>query len=180
MVFFDVLPFEALYMECINDLLGNSGLFFLGHYSYITDITSLTERTTRIGILDGIDYIGSLLGTYISGPIFENFGYYAVFGSSCGIAILGLINVIFFVQESNTVLETRSEVVNRYLFTIIICLHLLMFIFRENMNLDIFLFVSHVIILLLDILFLYQTRFVLVYIFCLYFVYFLHFLLLFC
>ena len=113
MVFFDVFPFEALYMECINDLLGNSGPFFLGHYSYITDITSITERTARIGILDGINYIGSLLGTYISGPIFENFGYFAVFGSSCGIAILGLINVMFFVKESKTIIDTKSEIVNR-------------------------------------------------------------------
>lgn len=45
--FFDVLPFEALYMEYVNELSGNFVVYYLGEYSYIADVTSPDERTAR-------------------------------------------------------------------------------------------------------------------------------------
>ena len=47
-----------------------------------------------------MDYISTMLGTYISGPMFENVGYYAVFGTSLGLAALGVIYMLVFVKES--------------------------------------------------------------------------------
>ena len=55
--FFYDLPFEALYFEYVNELSGNFVVYYLGVYSYMADITSTDERTARLGILDGMDYI---------------------------------------------------------------------------------------------------------------------------
>ena len=41
-----------------------------------------------------------MLGTYISGPMFEKVGYYAVFGTCFGLAALGVIYMLVFVKES--------------------------------------------------------------------------------
>lgn len=100
--FFNSLPFEALYLEYVNELSGNFVVYYLGEYSYMADITSPDERTARLGVLDGTDYISTMIGTYVSGPLFANFGYYTVFGASCAAAILGLIYMAFIVKESRT------------------------------------------------------------------------------
>ena len=49
--FFDSLPFEALYMEYVNELSGNFVVYYLGEYSYMADITTPGERTARLGKL---------------------------------------------------------------------------------------------------------------------------------
>ena len=68
--------------------------------SYIADITTEIERTSRLSVLDGTDYISTMLGTFISAPLFKFFGYYAVFGTSGSLALLGVLYVILGVRES--------------------------------------------------------------------------------
>ena len=68
--FYD-LPFEALYFEYINELSGNFVVYYLGVYSYMADITSTDERTARLGILDGMDYIRYY--SYITKAHFQGF-----------------------------------------------------------------------------------------------------------
>lgn len=111
--FFNQLPFEALYMEYVNELSGNFVVYYLGEYSYMADITSPDERTARLGVLDGTDYISTMIGTYVSGPIFSNFGYYAVFGASLTSAILGLLYMIFIVEESRSTDTGTDKVEDR-------------------------------------------------------------------
>ena len=79
-----------------------------GVYSYMADITSPDERTARMGLLDGLDYVSTMLGTYISGPIYDQFGYYPVFASSCVSATLGSLYVFFRVKESK-IIDTKKE-----------------------------------------------------------------------
>jgi MFS family permease len=100
--YFNQLPFEALYMELINELSGNFVVYYLGIYSYMADITSFDVRTSRLGILDGTDYISTMLGTYISGPVFENLGYFAVFSASLVLAVCGVLYVWILVAESKS------------------------------------------------------------------------------
>ena len=106
-IFFQKLPFEALYMEFVNELSGNFVVYYLGEYSYMADITSPDERTARLGVLDGTDYISTMLGTYASGPIFSRFGYLAIFSSSLGFAIVGVLYMSCFVKESKTFVSRR-------------------------------------------------------------------------
>ena len=91
---------KALYLEYVNELSGNFVVYYLGEYSYIADITTPDERTARLGILDGMDYISTMFGTYISGPMYENAGYYAIFSSSLAFATLGVLYMLVFVKES--------------------------------------------------------------------------------
>ena len=74
--------------------------FFSYTYSYIADITSDLERTSRLSVLDGTDYISTMLGTFIGAPLFKFFGYYAVFGCSGSLALLGVFYAATVVKES--------------------------------------------------------------------------------
>ncbi len=98
-------------MEFVNELSGNFVVYYLGVYSYIADITGELERTSRLGILDGTDYISTMFGTYISGPIFESLGYYAVFGGSLAAALLAVLYMTVIVKVSKTShqLQVRSS-----------------------------------------------------------------------
>ena len=132
--FFFQLPFEALYMECINELTGNINvLYYLGElvicfffllleklhfcntgvYSYMADITTPDERTARMGLCDGLDYVSTMLGTYVSGPLFDRYGYYPVFITSCVSATLGAIYIIFRVKESKITHKKKLEIEER-------------------------------------------------------------------
>ena len=42
-----------------------------------------------------------MFGTYISGPMFESAGYYAIFSASLAFATLGFLYMLIFVKESN-------------------------------------------------------------------------------
>ena len=74
--------------------------YYLALYSYITDITVASQRTFRLSVVDGLDYVSTSLGTLIAAPLFFSFGYYSVFGSSAGCCVLGLLYLGLFVPES--------------------------------------------------------------------------------
>jgi len=66
----------------------------------MADITNELERTSRLSVLDGTDYISTMLGTFIGAPLFKFFGYYAVFGTSGSLAFIGVLYAVFIVKES--------------------------------------------------------------------------------
>ena len=59
--------------------------------------------------MDGIDAIGTIFGTYISGPMFSKLGYYAVFSFSLGFACVGCLYMIFFVKGSNVTARQSTK-----------------------------------------------------------------------
>ena len=66
----------------------------------MADITNERERTSRLSVLDGTDYISTMLGTFASAPLFSYFGYYAVFGTSGTLAMIGVLYAVIIVKES--------------------------------------------------------------------------------
>ncbi len=53
-------------------MCGNFILYYLAVYSYMSDVTSEAERTSRLSVLDGTDYIFTMVGTAISGAAFKS------------------------------------------------------------------------------------------------------------
>ena len=52
-----------LYLEFVNELCGNFIVYYLGVYSYMADVTNEWERTSRLSVLDGTDYISTMIGS---------------------------------------------------------------------------------------------------------------------
>ena len=81
-------------------MCGNFVLYYLAEYSYISDVTSEAERTSRISIVDGTDYIFTMVGTAISGVAFATVGYFGIFGAGAVCDTLGVLYVAFVLKES--------------------------------------------------------------------------------
>ena len=94
------LPWQLLFLELSNDLCGTYVAYYLAIYSYITDITQQSQRTFRLAVVDGLDYVSTSLGTLTAAPLFLAFGYYSVFGGSALCCVLALLYLGFFVKES--------------------------------------------------------------------------------
>ena len=62
--------------------------------------TVIQSRTSRLSILDGVDYISTSVGTFLSGPVYLYLGYYGVFGCSSATCLVALSYLIFRIKES--------------------------------------------------------------------------------
>ncbi|XP_059089162.1 proton-coupled folate transporter-like [Tigriopus californicus] len=102
-------PFGMLYLEFLNELCGSFVLYYLGIYSYISDVTSNKNRTTRLSFADGTDYISTMIGTSSSGPLFKFLGFYFVFGASATLSLCAVVYLACFVQESKPLGQAEKE-----------------------------------------------------------------------
>lgn len=104
-------PFEMLYLEYLNELCGSFVLYYLGIYSYISDVTTSENRTTRLSFADGTDYISTMIGTSSSGPLFKFLGFYFIFGSSAVLSLCAVAYLVCCVRESipRVAAETETE-----------------------------------------------------------------------
>ena len=94
------LPWQLLFLELGNDLCGTYVAYYLAIYSYITDITLQSQRTFRLAVVDGLDYVSTSIGTLTAAPLFLAYGYYSVFGASALCCLLALLYLGLFVKES--------------------------------------------------------------------------------
>ena len=59
-----------------------------------------SQRTFRLAVVDGLDYVSTSIGTLIAAPLFLAYGYYSVFGASALCCLLALLYLGLFVKES--------------------------------------------------------------------------------
>ena len=85
-------------------MCGNFVLYYLAEYSYISDVTSEAERTSRISIVDGTDYIFTMVGTAVSGVAFATVGYFGIFGAGAVCDTLGVLYVAFVLKGQSLIL----------------------------------------------------------------------------
>lgn len=86
---------------------GGLSIALMGSYSYMADVTTLENRTFRIGIVAVIVTLSIPIGSAISGVLTEAIGYYGIFGSNILLFIIGFIHTYFRVHDIKKV-ETEG------------------------------------------------------------------------
>jgi len=101
-VFFWSLPAEYLLLSSLYCLGGGSVTLYLGIYSSLADSTSSSSRTARVSILDVAIILGWSLGNLLSAIVFQNLGYYGVFGLTLGAQLLLLVFLMCYLPQSSS------------------------------------------------------------------------------
>lgn len=91
-------------------LAGGRVVLTMAVYSYITDITSESERTFRLGIITAILTLSRPLGLALSGVMIIRFGYYGVFTTAFVFYLAGFIYILLRLKEvPNKSVESDSN-----------------------------------------------------------------------
>ena len=72
----------------------------MASYSYVSDVTPNSTRTSRITILDLMYFISSPLGLYLSAILYKSIGYLGVFLVSGLVFLTLIVYVVCFVTET--------------------------------------------------------------------------------
>ena len=82
------------------DISGGSILFYLGAYTYMTDITTEKNRSYRLAIFDGLMWIGFQTGSMLSGPVKTHFGLKYNFIIGLSLSATSFLYTWIFIKES--------------------------------------------------------------------------------
>ncbi|XP_037303023.1 proton-coupled folate transporter-like [Manduca sexta] len=98
--FFKVGMNETAVLEGLPPALaGGRVAMTMAVYSYITDITSESERTFRIGIITAILTLSRPVGLALSGIMTSQIGYYGVFMVACLFYLFGFVYILLRLKE---------------------------------------------------------------------------------
>lgn len=78
-------------------------------YSYVTDITSDSERTFRLGIITAILTLTRPVGLALSGIMTSTFGYYGVFIVACVFYMTGFVYIVIRLKEKGKVQKSVEK-----------------------------------------------------------------------
>lgn len=107
-IFFETFVVEYLMLEFIQFWFGGYMCLFLGLYSYVSDISPVNTRTARIALVDFVFFTGLAIGSGVSGKIYTNFGYVAIYAPAAILQILAIVYALIFVKETH-VLKAQKE-----------------------------------------------------------------------
>ncbi len=108
--FIDILPLEFFYLYRISSFFGGYSVYYLGVFSYASNVTNDSDRTYRMTRLDGMITLASMAGTLLSPYLFMYFGYYGNFISSSAFFAIAIVYLIFFVKEPIQKAISENEV----------------------------------------------------------------------
>ncbi|XP_052751740.1 proton-coupled folate transporter-like [Galleria mellonella] len=102
--YFYELPVEvaALTEAIFPAITGGWFTNFIGVFSYISDITTVEERTYRVGIVNLCMTLGYPIGSALSGILLTWIGYYGVFSLSAILYFFSLIYGYYYLEEPKT------------------------------------------------------------------------------
>ncbi|CAG9564020.1 unnamed protein product [Danaus chrysippus] len=80
-------------------LTGGLSIALMGSYSFIADVTTVENRTFRMGCVAVIVTLGIPLGTSISGVLIQLVGYYGIFGIGVVFFTFGFLQTWFRVHD---------------------------------------------------------------------------------
>lgn len=90
-------------------LTGGWTTMFMAVFSYISDHTTIEDRTFRIGIVNIFVSIGIPIGTALSGILTKKLGFYGVFSISMSIYVVGFAYGAFFIRDTRKVQEKKQH-----------------------------------------------------------------------
>ena len=97
------LSLDVYFVVLANFLDGCGGSFpvlNLLFYAYIADISTTTQRTSRVGILESMFYFAATLGGLLSGIIIQNAGYGVVYLLAMASHVVAVLYVVLALPES--------------------------------------------------------------------------------
>ncbi|CAK1553439.1 unnamed protein product [Leptosia nina] len=99
--FFYELPAEvaALTESIFPALTGGWYTNFIGVFSYISDITTVEDRTYRVGIVNLCMSLGYPIGSALSGILLKMIGYYGIFSLSAMLYVFSIIYGILYLHD---------------------------------------------------------------------------------
>lgn len=96
-------PLDVYFVVLSNFLDGCGGSFPVLNllvYSYIADVSTLKQRTWRIGVLEANFYFAAMLGGLLSGVIIQNAGYGVVYLLAMACQVTAAVYVALVLRES--------------------------------------------------------------------------------
>ena len=84
--------------EVLQDVTGGIIVFSLATKSFIADITTPEERTSRMVILDAFNSLGSFVGTPVGTRILKYFGYVTLFSVTLGLVVVAILYTVVFLR----------------------------------------------------------------------------------
>lgn len=78
--------------------------------AYITDITPPERRAKSLGMVGAAFGLGFIFGPPLGGLVYDTFGAPAVGYMACGLCVLNLAGIWFFLPESHTQRDTRAPI----------------------------------------------------------------------
>jgi MFS family permease len=112
--FIEDLPIEFFYLENVSAFFGGYAVYYLGMYSFVTNVTKPKERAHRLARLDGMEILGHVAGTLLSPYILDKIGYFGNYGISAGSILLGLVYFVLVVKEPINKKAEKSEKKNSF------------------------------------------------------------------
>ncbi|KAL7648151.1 UNVERIFIED_CONTAM: hypothetical protein RMT77_000053 [Armadillidium vulgare] len=95
-------PVEYMLIPTFLDSLGGGNVCFLtAANAYISDVTSESSRTSRVGLANSIYFLGGPIGTFMGKYIYEYGGYAAIFSTSLTLTTITLLYILFYIKESH-------------------------------------------------------------------------------
>ncbi|XP_073249135.1 lysosomal proton-coupled steroid conjugate and bile acid symporter SLC46A3-like isoform X2 [Porites lutea] len=84
----------------ISALFGGFATTLLGVFSYISDITDKSQRTTRVAVLESMIFLGGTAGNLVGGVLVEHHGFMPAFGLCLALNVLIILYVSLVLPES--------------------------------------------------------------------------------
>ncbi|XP_004924743.1 proton-coupled folate transporter [Bombyx mori] len=109
--FFYELPVEVTaFTESIFPAI-TGGWFtnFIGAFSYVGDITTVENRTYRVGLVNMFMSLGYPIGSALSGILLNLIGYYGVFTLSVMLYLFSLVYGYYYLEEPNKVVAEKES-----------------------------------------------------------------------
>ena len=126
-IFFDYFTADWLMLEFMQYWAGGYMCFFLGLYSYASDVSDESTRTVRIAVVDFVFFSGLsignslydnstldgvlnsyFLGSGVSGKVKNAYGYETIYATAAVFHILAMLYGFFFIKDSHQIRKRKE------------------------------------------------------------------------